>query len=762
MMAYLLRPRQKFAIGGGVVEGEDLGSREGFSKIYRINKGYGPEVSTEKNVKKGFIYPRKNKDGKVLWKKAEDISKNNPIEFDFTKKPPLPEMDNPRYKFSIALNKWVFLSRAEGERLIPKEANETFKQFTKRINERAEEFRGKGADKRISTIVDARNKIDDWTTKWLNENLDKYGIRKSQKFFDDLKKDYKKFIKQTFKSDKIAGVNLFSPDNLPNVSRSLTENLQPFEYDGFKTINVGEDVTKNPTKLTPNTPYFKKIFFKNKIQKTPGFFNDLKNYFKYIITNKATLEGKKATRNFIPNKDVIYFLDSDKSGLLDSVKNDVISSLGDDVKQSYDLYKNKVNIGLNWNRNAKIIEDTLGPQEMKKLTGYETIKEGMAAEQKIIKKLFDFKELPKDLKLGYAIDHGQGISFAARSGNKAMMKLAVTDLIGSMIKTNEVLGRGERGTISFERQRKILANKIREGENANTNLSKLNKLVEKTYGKKNVYSIKNGVLQSSPISPNSDLKSRFISYFEKLNKTSEGKDLIKKQYGNLNNLKESISKLNIKLGDDTATITKKIKEAPIPNRFKTLLYLTLGPIAVGTAAITGADLLTSSAQAAETGQLPQGSPAQINPVDEEGFTTTEKLLAGTTAGGAAYAARKPLLRTLGKVVRPFGFPSVAAGFAAGELLSDDPNLGIAGAELLAPELIKTVAPRGSGIMSQIGRFAANPFFKGARAFTPVGLGLMGIEGIRMGMREQDRIDAMSPEEREDFIAEQESLLDFSA
>lgn len=49
------------------------------------------------------------------------------------------------------------------------------------------------------------------------------------------------------------------------------------------------------------------------------------------------------------------------------------------------MYKNKVNIGLNWNRNAKIIEDTLGPQEMKKLTGYETIKEGMAAEQKIIK-----------------------------------------------------------------------------------------------------------------------------------------------------------------------------------------------------------------------------------------------------------------------------------------------------------------------------------------------------------------------------------------
>jgi hypothetical protein len=172
------------------------------------------------------------------------------------------------------------------------------------------------------------------------------------------------------------------------------------------------------------------------------------------------------------------------------------------------------------------------------------------------------------------------------------------------------------------------------------------------------------------------------------------------------------------------------------------------PFVLGAGAVSS--IAPSSVEAAETGT-----------VSEQGFTNTEKLLAGTTAG-AAVAARKPILRTLGKIARPFGFPSVAAGFAAGELLSDDPNLGIAGADLLLPELVKQAAPRSSGILSQIGRFAANPFFKGARAFTPVGLGLMGIEGIRMGMREQDRIDAMSPEEREDFIAEQESLLDFSA
>ena len=45
MMAYMLRPRQKFAIGGGVIEGEDLGSRKGFADA-KVN-------DPANNVKKG-------------------------------------------------------------------------------------------------------------------------------------------------------------------------------------------------------------------------------------------------------------------------------------------------------------------------------------------------------------------------------------------------------------------------------------------------------------------------------------------------------------------------------------------------------------------------------------------------------------------------------------------------------------------------------------------------------------------------------------
>ena len=153
--------------------------------------------------------------------------------------------------------------------------------------------------------------------------------------------------------------------------------------------------------------------------------------------------------------------------------------------------------------------------------------------------------------------------------------------------------------------------------------------------------------------------------------------------------------------------------------------------------------------------------------EDEGFTTTEKLLAGTTAG-AAVAARKPLLKTAAKVARPFGFPTVSAGLAASQFvdinpfseefgsLKEDPSFALAGADLLLPELTKQV-----GIRSLL----ANPFGRLARGFTPLGIGLQGIELINQARKEQSRIDEMretDPEAYTEYLDEQESLLDFSA
>ena len=161
--------------------------------------------------------------------------------------------------------------------------------------------------------------------------------------------------------------------------------------------------------------------------------------------------------------------------------------------------------------------------------------------------------------------------------------------------------------------------------------------------------------------------------------------------------------------------------------------------------------------------------------DEEGFSDTEKLLAGTTAGSVLFAARKPILKTLGKVARPFGFPSVAAGFALKELTSEDPNLGVAGADLLLPELTKQAGVKGifanpfqlaekARRFGKIGRGIAS-LARVPAMFTPVGLTLMAAEGIMMGMEEQERLDRMrieDPEQYEEIQAFERSLLEESA
>ena len=59
MMAYLLRPSQKFAIGGGVIEGEDLGSREGYVEPKLIIGGSrtAPEFRGKFGVRTGLTVP---------------------------------------------------------------------------------------------------------------------------------------------------------------------------------------------------------------------------------------------------------------------------------------------------------------------------------------------------------------------------------------------------------------------------------------------------------------------------------------------------------------------------------------------------------------------------------------------------------------------------------------------------------------------------------------------------------------------------------
>ena len=81
MMAYMLRPRQKFAIGGGVVEGENLGTREGFAKPIQLTwekvtedplfeQFWKEEIDIANNPSK---YPKKHKISKNFYKDLKKV-----------------------------------------------------------------------------------------------------------------------------------------------------------------------------------------------------------------------------------------------------------------------------------------------------------------------------------------------------------------------------------------------------------------------------------------------------------------------------------------------------------------------------------------------------------------------------------------------------------------------------------------------------------------------------------------------------------------
>jgi len=249
---------------------------------------------------------------------------------------------------------------------------------------------------------------------------------------------------------------------------------------------------------------------------------------------------------------------------------------------------------------------------------------------------------------------------------------------------------------------------------------------------------------------------------------------------------EAIRVAGIKSTDDVQTIINKINKAPIPNRAKALLL----PIVYAGGVLTGADFLKKAGIGFDK-EFEQTASAGETPLVEKGLSTGEQTAIGAGALGT-YAARKPILKTLGAIARPvgkvLGAPSVAGGLSLSNILDyekpedasvldrldprnykvqDDPDLKMAGLDLLLPELIKKGAPRGSGIMSMIGRGLANPFGRAARVFTPVGATLtaagIGKDYYDFAKDEIAKVKAMTPEERNfynDLLMDEGGLLDW--
>ena len=169
--------------------------------------------------------------------------------------------------------------------------------------------------------------------------------------------------------------------------------------------------------------------------------------------------------------------------------------------------------------------------------------------------------------------------------------------------------------------------------------------------------------------------------------------------------------------------------------------------------------------------------ARLNLVPADKVERPEKALtremfedANTKLSANPFLDPKNILTGLSDVAKVFSTPSVAAtyaGTAVKENLEKGESLPEAfadvevGTSLLYPELAKRtvgqIAPKGTGILSTIGRVAANPFFRVARAFTPVGAGLTAVGLAKDAYERYQELEAMSPEEREDLRIEGEEF-----
>ncbi len=137
--------------------------------------------------------------------------------------------------------------------------------------------------------------------------------------------------------------------------------------------------------------------------------------------------------------------------------------------------------------------------------------------------------------------------------------------------------------------------------------------------------------------------------------------------------------------------------------------------------------------------LNTGTMSDVSPVKKENSVREN---APAIAGGAALLGRygKPFLKN---AFRTVGSPVVSGGFAVNEMMSEDPNMALAGAELLLPEIYKQAGnkiPKGfinnvlglQGIKTLVDKYpmlrkfkpVANLIAKSPRVMTPTGLTLI--------------------------------------
>jgi len=235
---------------------------------------------------------------------------------------------------------------------------------------------------------------------------------------------------------------------------------------------------------------------------------------------------------------------------------------------------------------------------------------------------------------------------------------------------------------------------------------------------------------------------------------------------------EAIRVAGIKSTDDVQTIINKINKAPIPNKAKAFLL----PIAYAGGVLTGADFLKKAGIGFDK-EFEQTASAGETPLVEKGLSTGEKTAIGAGALGT-YAARKPILKTLGKTANVAFAPVGVAGL--NYALGVDPKetidrVGLEAEAALAPSMVKGATSITDKIKNPLARKTAellttiSPKYamRAARIASPLGIASLGLEGLyqygKFAKNEIEKVKEMSPEERNfynDLLMDEGGLLDW--
>ena len=690
MMSWLTRPsvpktetREDFAIGGGAIEGQDLGSREGFA---------GPQLIKSGVDKNKYTYGIRN-----------------------------PEYEGPGKGQSPTIKQGPFDTLEEAQ-----------KSFDTRQKKMAE-LKLSGRNK---AVTDKAQEINNFVNDFYDQNINKYDLR-----------DYNSFKKAMLAAFKESGIKSGSGrnailDDYPNIGN--IDSKVPFEKYGVGDLlrTKGSSGTSKPTDT-----FFKKLFYSGKIETNPILKKRLNDYLEYYNVDKkfygdgAPIDRqglKKKYADSLNNLDDTLFLIGDDSIGTGKTRANILRKYFPDKVDAFIAKRGST--GELYKKNVASVENFLTEKQLKEaLDGHTSIKKFMTSQTDQLKKIFDLSQLPPSLV--FNADHVEGMTEIAKLDNPEDIIRGLKNLVGMTKQRNLNLGWG-----GYSQKRRDLTDKINQGINPQKNLDKLNKLTQESYPSelknKKAYSLKNGVLTpTQDFNFISNPETRFKQYFTELTSTPEGLKALKSQYKDNPKLQEIVqTDPNLTSVLDN-TYNKMIDVLKNP-KFKSVLQnsgLTLRGLGQMRKGNIPGFLSTMEKLMQKNPDLRAELEYDFSDIQNQYASAStmsdvvpierkETPPEGTTEGGSAAAAGgatlfgkylpqilKGTLKTVGSAPSALTFAgmTVKEGMDEGKTFADAATEPLVGAELLYPELFKRA---GLGF---------NALNKLARVTSPVGAAITG-------------------------------------